>query len=637
MGIALEERFGLEALFKIRGPVPAPNNVVVVAITKRSAKQLGYSDKLYEWSRHAHSQLVNHLTELGASYIAFDIFFEKARDQAGDDAFAQSLEKSGRVILFARAERESLPLQGTYQGDLQFIKQPYELFNNKALGAAPLILPKIPARVNRFFTRHPATQQLTMHSEIWRRQIQHNPDAIQAFQRLPNSLLYNFYGPPRSISTIEISDLFQSPDSYASMIRNAIVFIGYSAGEQPDQKDGFYTAYTSQRGLDISGVELAATAYANLMQGSYLKEFPLWVFSLFCFAYGVAIYFPSRNFSPIVAALMVSASVLLTTTLIYWLFAAKQWWLPWFNSVLVLTPLCAATGMWLRSRELYSQKIRLQWAFGKYLPQDELQKLVQQKGLPASRDLHNSVCLVTDAQGYSRLSESLSPTELADLMQEYYLAIIPAIRDSGGIISDVAGDGVIALWPHLDAHKAWDTLRQAVERINTNIDQFNAAHTKTPLPTRIGIHAGEIILGHFGAMDHHEFRAMGDIINTTSRIEGANKLLGTRVLVSENCVQKNDPSLRDLGLYQFVGKGNPLRLYTPKQQMNSVLLKQFQLALLQFENGSLDEAKFLFESIIKEFPNDEPSRYIAQYLNDRRMADYKKEQVKKGIITLSAK
>lgn len=271
------------------------------------------------------------------------------------------------------------------------------------------------------------------------------------------------------------------------------------------------------------------------------------------------------------------------------------------------------------------------------MPQDELQKLVQQKGLPASRDLHNSVCLVTDAQGYSRLSESLSPTELADLMQEYYLAIIPAIRDSGGIISDVAGDGVIALWPHLDAHKAWDTLRQAVERINTNIDQFNAAHTKTPLPTRIGIHAGEIILGHFGAMDHHEFRAMGDIINTTSRIEGANKLLGTRVLVSENCVQKNDPSLRDLGLYQFVGKGNPLRLYTPKQQMNSVLLKQFQLALLQFENGSLDEAKFLFESIIKEFPNDEPSRYIAQYLNDRRMADYKKEQVKKGIITLSAK
>ena len=68
MGMALEERFGLEALFKLRGPVKVPKNVVVVAITKRSAKDLGYSNKLYEWSRFVHADVVNQLTALGARY-----------------------------------------------------------------------------------------------------------------------------------------------------------------------------------------------------------------------------------------------------------------------------------------------------------------------------------------------------------------------------------------------------------------------------------------------------------------------------------------------------------------------------------------------------------------------------------------
>ena len=633
MGMALEERFGLEALFKLRGPVKAPKNVVVVAITKRSAKDLGYSDKLYEWSRFVHADVVNQLTALGARFIAFDVFFESGRDQAGDMAFAKAIRESKRTLLFAKAERERVQLGAEYSGDLQTILQPYGPFKDSALATAPLILPKIPARVNRFFVRHSATGLPTLHAQLWQRQ-QSDQNALAS---LPDTLLYNFYGPPRSIFTIEIAELLQSPESFSSIIRNAVVFVGYSAGEQPDQKDGFYTAYTSKSGLDISGVELSATAYGNLVQGVYLNEFPLWVFALFIVLYGLCVYFPSRYFSPMVVALLVASVVLVFTVAIYSAFARWYCWLPLFNSVVVLTPLCAAAGMWLRSRELYDQKRRLHWAFGKYLPQEELQKLVSQKGLPASRDFHHSVCLVTDAQGYSRLSETLSPAELADLMQEYYHAIIPAIRDSGGIISDVAGDGVIALWPHLAAEKAWDTLRSAVERIQADIDQFNLAHSETPLPTRIGIHAGEIVMGHFGARDHHEFRAMGDIINTTSRIEGANKLLGTQVLISQHCVTPNDITLRNLGLYQFVGKGNPLRLFTPKLQADSILMKQFELALMQFENGCLEEAKFLFSNILEEYPNDVPSKYIAQYLNDRRMADYKKEQLKKGVIILCSK
>ena len=636
-GWSLETRIGLELLFKIRGLKPPPEKVVVIAVTKQGARHLMLPNKLYEWSRGIYGQLVNELTALNAQYIVFDVFFEKPRDSEGDQMFAKAMEASGRVLLFSRAEREKLNAGQQTHGDLQYLLQPMEMLRNHALGTAPLILPKIPARVNRFFVRHPATKTPTLHTNVWLRQQQDPQAARDLLEELPDALLYNFYGPPRTITTIDFADFLQNPSQYKALIENSVVFLGYSAGDQPDQKDGFYTAFTDKGGLDISGVELSATAYANLLQQNYLRDQPLWLWMLLVFSYGTGVYFAGRKLAPTKAALCIFGVAAITTGFVFWQFVVFYNWWPWFSSVIVLTPLCATVGMWGRSRELFKQKRQLQWAFGKYLPEDELQQLVDLQELPASRDFHHSVCMVTDAQGYSKLSESLSPVQLAELMQHYYQAIIPAIRDGGGVISDVAGDGVIALWPHLDAKNAWHRLTRVVESINKNVDDFNRLNCATPLPTRIGIHAGEIVMGHFGARDHHEFRAMGDIVNTTARIEGANKSLGTRVLVSEACVGDSPQGWRNLGRFQFVGKGNPLRLYSPIEKAGSDLLEQYENALAQFEQGQLDQARDLFSDLHKQFPQDMPSQYVARYLSDRRLLPHQKEQLHQGVVGLVQK
>ena len=167
-----------------------------------------------------------------------------------------------------------------------------------------------------------------------------------------------------------------------------------------------------------------------------------------------------------------------------------------------------------------------------------------------------------------------------------------------------------------------------VEAINQNIDQFNRQHPDRALPTRIGIHCGEIAMGHFGAMDHHEFRAMGDIINTTSRLEGANKQLGTRVLVSEDCLDSQVDSLRYLGCFQFVGKQTPLRIFTLKENPDPVLLKQYQLAILKLEAGQGDAAAKLFDSVFRYYPEDGPTQFVVQNISNA---------FGKGIIPFSSK
>lgn len=641
-GVLLEERFGLEFMFSLRGKTVPPDKTVVIAITKQSAKRLGLSSKLYEWSRQAHADLLNSLAPMAPRHIVFDVFFEKARDERGDLAFREALKNTGKVLLFARAERERVDIGGEYQGEIQTLLQPYEPFRSAALSTGPLVLPKVPARVNRFFVRHPAYQDVsTLHAQAWLLQ---QPDIERArsyLAKLPTALLLNFYGPPRTVTTIEFADVIQQPEQISDWIRGATVFVGYSANEQPDQRDGFYTAFTSNSGLDVSGVEIAATAYANLKDRSFLTEPSLAISSLLVFFLGLSMYFVARLLSPLTAAGVIFVVASATTLIFFYCFVQLNLWLPWFHAVVVMTPLCAVAGMWLRSRELYSQKRRLQWAFGKYLPQEELQKLVAQKGLPELRDYHHSVCLVTDAQGYSRLSENLSPVELAGLMQDYYQAIIPPIRKSGGIISDVAGDGVIALWLHLEEHQAWSVLKPVVEEINLNIDRFNQANPTRALPTRIGIHAGEIVLGHFGAMDHHEFRAMGDIVNTTARLEGANKQLQTRVLLSEKCVDATDPSVRNLGLFKFVGKNQPLRIYTTKENTDPVLLKQYNLVQIKLESGQVESALKSCLSIQRYYPADGPTAYLVQYLTRYLSGDVRvvaqENEIKKGIIGFSSK
>lgn len=631
-GQALEERLGLELLFRMRGPITPPEDVVVVAITRDSARALGLSEKLHQWTREPYARVTQALSVLGARLVAFDVFFEAEREAVGDSAFQKAMADAGNVLLFVRSEQDQIG-----EAQLERLAQPYRPFYDAALASAPLVLPKVPARVSRFYLSHPAfSEQPTLIAKAWILQQDDQSEAYHKILQPPSVRLLNFYGPPRSVRTIEFSDVITAPEKVAPYISGATVFVGYSAEDQPDQRDGFYTAYTSQDGLDISGVELAATAYANLKSGIWIQEWMPWQNSLIVLILAAVAYASARYLTPLNMGAVLALVVVIYTSISYAAFSSANLWLPWVNVVVIALPLCGGLGMWVRSRELFLQKNRLQWAFGKYLPREELERLVAEKGLPALRDYHNSVCLVTDAQGFSRVSEQLSPVALAELMQDYYQAIIPPIRKAGGIISDVAGDGVIALWLHLDQEEAWAALKPVVAEISANVARFNDAHKANALPTRIGIHAGEIVLGHFGAMDHHEFRAMGDIINTTSRLEGANKQLGTQVLISESCVNAGDETLRYVGRFCFAGKHNPLRLYTLKQAPDPVLLKRYRLAVLKLEAGQFDEALKLFRTIARYYPEDGPNQFLVQYLSELH-AEQKNRVLNEGVIFLAEK
>ncbi|NNG45717.1 MAG: adenylate/guanylate cyclase domain-containing protein, partial [Deltaproteobacteria bacterium] len=125
---------------------------------------------------------------------------------------------------------------------------------------------------------------------------------------------------------------------------------------------------------------------------------------------------------------------------------------------------------------------------------------------------------------YTSLAESLGPKDLAGFMNRYYEAVFDPIKRHRGMVSNVVGDSMLALWLTVrDDTASMSNACQAALEISGAMREFRKTHEEMALPTRIGLHSGEIVLGNVGAGHHFEYRPVGDIVNTATRIEGLNK------------------------------------------------------------------------------------------------------------------
>jgi adenylate cyclase len=122
-----------------------------------------------------------------------------------------------------------------------------------------------------------------------------------------------------------------------------------------------------------------------------------------------------------------------------------------------------------------------------------------------------------------------------------------------------------------------------------------------------------MLLGNIGGEQRYEYRAIGDIVNTASRIQGLNQLLGTRVLLSATTLAGVDLPARDLGTFLLRGKRLPVDVLEPIAgggcRLDNPSLEQFSAALAAFRRGDWQAAQAGFADLAARFPFDGPSRY----------------------------
>ena len=424
-----------------------------------------------------------------------------------------------------------------------------------------------------------------------------------------NSRYINFYGPPGTIRVIPYDRAVQGLGASGEPLdlRGKAVFIGFSEHEWPERQDEFHTVFSQADGSDLSGVEIAATAFANLLEDKPVRLCSGPVFLLIISLWGILLGLVCRVAPTVVAALGTLGLTLLYVLVAHHQFVTAGMWYPLIIPIVVQLPLAFVGAVLWRYVDTDKERRNVRQAAGYYLPETLVDAFAKDvAALRQSTRVLYGTCLFTDAEQYTIVSEKMTPEALGDFMNTYYAVLFEPVQRHGGRISDVVGDSVLAIWA---AAQPEPTLREQACRaaldIAAAIQQFKQSAETWHLPTRIGLHTGPILMGNVGAYDRYEYRALGDIVNTASRIEGLNKTLGTRVLASKEVVCQLDGFLtRELGAFQLVGKSQPLVVHEllcgieearPYQRM---LCAQFAEALEAYRKREWDQAIDQFSALI---------------------------------------
>jgi adenylate cyclase len=438
------------------------------------------------------------------------------------------------------------------------------------------------------------------------------------------SLYFNHYGKAGTIRTIPFYQALVSDILHPDIFHNKIILIGYSENIHPEKNPGFYTVFSNSDAETVSPIEIAATAVANLIDDSWIKPLPLYQKFLLVLLWGGGLAAFCRIFPYKKVIIIIVLASLANFIICYQLFTKLNLWLPIITPMLIQAPLLMVIATFFH----YSHKNRshqdMEKAFSFYLPKDVVNKISSQPGneaMNAYGELKQGICLATDAGQYTTLSESLDPMTLADLMNKYYAVMFPLVKRSGGMISDVIGDAMMALWPlsNSQGNPQQAACLTAIAIID-GVETFNN-NQEYNLPTRIGLHYGVMRLGNVGAKEHYEYRAVGDIINTATRIEGLNKLLGTRALASTEVIQGLSGIMtREVGNFILKGKTKPINIHELMglNQNNAdfwpALVIEFSKALKLFQHHQWPEALETFLKISKQYPEDGPTLFYINYL-----------------------
>ena len=167
--------------------------------------------------------------------------------------------------------------------------------------------------------------------------------------------------------------------------------------------------------------------------------------------------------------------------------------------------------------------------------------------------------LFTDIENYTEFAENFPAYDVVHVLNRYYQTMNEIIVQHKGIISDVAGDGILALFgvmeegenPVLDAINAVRHMTAALKPFNRYLNKM----CDWSFAVRAGIHYGDVIVGNFDTGTMRKVSAIGDAVNLASRIETANKDFGTRLLISQSAKEKTEGLIKSGKMHRTRLKG----------------------------------------------------------------------------------
>ncbi|MEQ1557465.1 MAG: adenylate/guanylate cyclase domain-containing protein [Methyloglobulus sp.] len=703
----LETARGLDALFKLRGSRTPPSEVVVVAMDEKSDTKLNLYSDLTEW-RGFHTRLIQELQRQGAALIVFDLQFIASQPDH-DPALAAAVASASNVLVtdcvqtptsardqcskankktFSNTENGNQPAPS--KSSIEWKRIPLNrMLRSAVLDHAPFLLsndaentvvrevwtffnglveaPSLPVLTWFYYLQRSGALNgiaLPKHLSLWlaeqrmqcptsARQLKNSglmednlTESIEEVLCSDDTRHLDFYGPPKTFRMESYSDVYEGK---VGNLSGKVVFVGkVYRNDLSNREDNFDTPLMTTQTGRMSGVEIMATQFANLLEGRLITV-PAWhslILLVFCLLVGLVLTQFAGFTGIIISALLSGAYVGLAV----WCFSSYGAWLPIAVPILIQLPLAWLIALlWSRRDLLKERKCILAFVhrvFPQWMPiptssKEWFPEINDETQARSERDVLG-ICLATDIEGYTTVAAQHTAHEMWELLNAYYQVLGYPVASHKGIIADVTGDAMMAVWIDLPAAKKRLGACLAALEMALAVEKFNeTATTGCCLPTRIGLHEGDMTLGRLDAGEGSHYRAIGDTVSTASRIQGVNKYLGTRILASSGVVTGlDDVVYRPVGRFRLIGRAEPIELMEIvglKADIDMTvytLHQQFALGLNAFEQGQWEVAASHFQILLNQYGDDAPSLFylaIALKYTKNPPADWE------GVVTLTGK
>ncbi len=215
-------------------------------------------------------------------------------------------------------------------------------------------------------------------------------------------------------------------------------------------------------------------------------------------------------------------------------------------------------------------------SFGKFVPKNLVRKLID-KGVEVKvgGKVKKLSIIFTDIAGFTTISETYPPEKLVQHLSEYFEELAEIITQENGTIDKYVGDAIMAFWgaPQNDKDHAIHACKTALlcQKRLLDLNRKWIFEKKPPLITRIGIHCGDVIVGNIGSSERLNYTIVGDPVNTTARLEGANKFYNTSIIISEEVLKHayDHVIIRPLDILAVKGKNISIKIYELVAMQNS--------------------------------------------------------------------
>jgi adenylate cyclase len=423
----------------------------------------------------------------------------------------------------------------------------------------------------------------------------------------------NFYGPPGSIPNIPYNAVMRGES--ATDFNGKVVFVGLSDLYDPGQPDRFYTVFTNDDGVDLSGVEIAATAFANMLTDRSLRPAGVLatvvILLLAGLILGTGIYLLSATIAVPLALLLTGLYVAGVQTV----FNATDLWLPLAVPVLVQLPIALFVGLLAQYLTEAQSRKQLKSVFGQYVPPEIVDEMSRHPdgNFSVEGESRELSVLFCDIRSFTTISESLAADELKQLLNRFFTPMTRIIFEQRGTIDKYVGDMIMAFWgaPVQDpGHR-----QHAVEAALAMLDQVVAMRHEfsernwPEVNIGIGINTGVMNVGDMGSEYRRAYTVIGDAVNLGSRLEGLTKYYGVRLIVSETTASGLEGMLlRCLDRVKVKGKNEPVTIYEPvglSERVSGELAKEVvdsNTALNHYFAGDLEKAKAAFQTLHDAVP-----------------------------------